>query len=163
MSQGIFQGIIEYEVERRFRESLARRDEWRGPPITSDPLPLSILLRNDFQDAFGGLATAFQRLYQTCRRRGYYWLEKRERELWRAYSDKLAEFSGTHGLSENPDEIDAWFRRERAEIDREKRRIEHAAMERFCARSNARSARDWARRTRSLERRARLRESYRSV
>ena len=63
MSQGIFQGIIEYEAERRFRESLARRDEWRGPPITSDPLPLSLLLRNDLQDVFGGLASAFQRHY----------------------------------------------------------------------------------------------------
>ena len=159
MSQGIFQGIIEYEAERRFRESLARRDEWRGPPITSDPLPLSLLLRNDLQDVFGGLASAFQRHYQVFRRKGHYWLEKRERELWRSYLDQLAARMNEHGPTVETDALDAWFREERRDIDRERRRIEEEAMRRFCERSRASSARDWARKVRRMERRARLRES----
>ncbi|MBQ9726701.1 MAG: hypothetical protein IJV65_04260, partial [Kiritimatiellae bacterium] len=57
----------------------------RLPPVTCDPLPLSLLLSQNFQEMFGGLARAFERRYQVFRRRGHYWLEKRERELWRTY------------------------------------------------------------------------------
>ncbi|MBQ9727368.1 MAG: hypothetical protein IJV65_07675, partial [Kiritimatiellae bacterium] len=120
---------------------------------------LSLLLSQNFQEMFGGLARAFERRYQVFRRRGHYWLEKRERELWRTYLDRLAEFSNTHDLGERAEEIDAWFRKERKDIDREKRRLEDEAMRRFCARDKARCARLRVRRERAAARRAKLRES----
>ena len=157
MSQGIFQSVIEYEVERRFRENLARRDEWRGPPITGDPLPISFILRNNLEDVFGGLLNAFQRRYQVFRRKGYYWLEKRERELWRSYLDQLGALLNEHGSTAKTDAITAWFREEREDIDRERRRIGKEAEKRFLDRLNARSRRHRVRVADRVARRARLR------
>ena len=162
MSQGIMMDILDAEFAQRYREGRVQwkrpREPW-SPPVESDPLPVSLLLKQDFQELFGGLARVCERRYQIMRRKGHYWLEKRERELWRTYSAQWAQFRNTHDISERPVELEAWFRAERKEIEREKFRLEEEAMERFCARTRADAARKRARLERSLERRAKLRES----
>ena len=117
MSQGIMMDVLDAEFAQLYREGRVwwnrPREPW-SPPVESDPLPLSLLLKQDFQELFGGLARGCERRYQIMRRKGHYWLEKRERELWRTYLDKTAEFVNTHDISERHDELDAWFRAESA-------------------------------------------------
>ena len=157
------QGILDFLWQERFDQLLAEREAWlnrkRLPPVTGEFVSQFVLAGYRVHDLFAGLENAFRRQYQICRRKGYYWLEKRERELWRAYEDKLAAFRDAHEFSEKPEAIDAWFRAERDAIEREKCRLEEDAMLRFCAQTRADAAKQRERMERRAARRAALRNS----
>ena len=76
-----------HDVARSFNEMLARRGE--PPPLPHHLIPEWEWQWNNLRFALDRFAAVFQRRYDVWRRKGYYWLERRERELWREYIRRM--------------------------------------------------------------------------
>ena len=149
MSIGLVHDIAQQEATRDFLEMLARRGE---PP----PLPHHLIPEWEWQWqnaclALSRFAAVFQRRYEVWRRKGYYWLEKRERELWREYDRRMRASANKTESAESPPDVQRWFNAERDAIERERRQRVAENVRRDSQRDHERWARAQARRAKARE------------
>ena len=123
MPIGLAHDMRLHDVARNFNEMLARRGE--PPPLPHHLIPEWEWQWNNLRFALDRFAAVFQRRYDVWRRKGYYWLERRERELWREYIRRMHALSDSSGSVADSRAIQKWFDDERSAIARERR--QHAA------------------------------------
>ena len=123
MPIGLAHDMRLHDVARNFNEMLARRGE--PPPLPHHLIPEWEWQWNNLCLALDRFAAVFQRRYDVWRRKGYYWLERRERELWREYIRRMHALSDSSGSVADSRAIQKWFDDERSAIARERR--QHAA------------------------------------
>ena len=151
MSIGLYTGITEERVVRNFFEMLERRGE---PP----PLPDHLISDwewewQNIRIAFGHVEEIFKRRYQVWRRKGYYWVEKRERLLAEEYRRRMDDFNTKHPSDDGWRAIHAWFCKERNKLQWERWRLADEAGARLIARDREKWARAQARRAKLRENR----------
>ena len=149
MSIGLVHEIALQDAARNFNEMLARRGE---PP----PLPHHLIPEWEWQwqnvcSALARFEAVFQRRYEVWRRKGYYWLEKRERELWREYDRRMRISADATEPAESARDVQRWFNAEHDAIERERRQREAENVRRGSQRLRERWAREQARRAKSRE------------
>ena len=149
MAIGLAHNIVLQDVARNFNERLARRGE---PP----PLPHHLIPEWEWQwqnvcSALSRFEAVFQRRYEVWRRKGYYWLEKRERELWREYDRRMRASANEPDSTESARDIQRWFDAERDAIERERRQREAENVRRGSQRVHERWVREQARRAKARE------------
>ena len=151
MSIGLAHNIALQDIARNFNEMLARRGE---PP----PLPHHLIPEWEWQwqnicFALSRFEAVFQRRYEVWRRKGYYWLEKRERELWREYDRRMRLSADATKPAESARDVQRWFNAEHDAIERERRQREAANVRRGSQRLRERWAREQARRAKARQNR----------
>ena len=151
MAIGLAHDMRLHDVARNFNEMLARRGE---PP----PLPHHLIPEWEWQwqnvcSALARFEAVFQRRYEVWRRKGYYWLEKRERELWREYDRRMRLSADATEPTESARDIQRWFNAERGAIERERRQREAENVRRGSQRLRERWAREQARRAKARQNR----------
>ena len=149
MPIGLFHEIALQDAARHFNEMLARRGE---PP----PLPHHLIPEWEWQWqnvclALSRFEAVFQRRYEVWRRKGYYWLEKRERELWREYDRRMRASANESESVKIGCDIQRWFDAERDAIERERRQQEAENVRRGSQRFRERWAREQAHRAKARE------------
>ena len=151
MSIGLYTGITEERVVRNFLEMLERRGE--PPPMPHHTIPEWEWQWQNLQIAFRDIEDIFRRRYQVWRRKGYYWVEKRERLLAEEYRRRMDDFQATHEPTESSRHIHAWFCKERNKLQWERWRLEDEAGARLIARDREKWSRAQARRAKLRENR----------
>lgn len=151
MSIGLYTDRTQQLVARNFQEMLARRGE--PPPLPHHTLPEWEWQWQNLRIALRQVEDVFERRYQVWRRKGYYWVEKRERLLAEEYRRRMDEYGSEHPLEDGWRAIHAWFCNERNKLQRERWRLEDEAGARLVARDRGKWARAQARRAKLRENR----------
>ena len=149
MSTGLFHDIALQDGARNFNEMLARRGE--PPPLPHHLIPEWEWQWQNLRLALSRFEAVFQRRYEVWRRKGYYWLEKRERELWREYDRRMRASANEPESVKIGRDIQRWFDAERDSIERERRQQEAENIRRGSQRFRERWAREQARRAKARE------------
>ena len=149
MSIGLVHEIALQDAARNFNEMLARRGE--PPPLPHHLIPEWEWQWQNVRTALSRFEAVFQRRYEVWRRKGYYWLEKRERELWREYDRRMRLSADATEPAESARDIQRWFNAEHDAIERERRQREAENVRRGSQRLRERWAREQARRAKTRE------------
>ena len=151
MSIGLYTDRTLELVARNFRETLTRRGE--PPPLPDHLISDLEWTWQNVRIAFGRVETVFMRRYQVWRRKGYYWVEKRERLLAEEYRRRMDDCRAENPLREDWRDIHDWFCNERNKLQRERWRLQDEAGVRPIASDREKWARAQARRAKLREHR----------